>query len=378
MVKTDFLDGLSAFGSALAAAERLLRSRPQDAAATIRRIARVMLGVGYVQAIPELLTTCQAVLDAQDAELSGWVTALKTIVGRYCNMLPAERVVILIVDDDPVLAHLLSHRLRSPTREIVVAANAAQAMDVVQHRLVSLIVLDLGLPDRDGRDVLAEIRLKTASLTIPILILSATEDPHVKMECFALGADAYFEKPVPIELLLTVIAAKLQRIAEIGRRLRHDPLTGALNRLSFTELFEHYAALASRTKRKLAIAMLDLDHFKNINDTYGHAMGDDVLRNTATVLDRSLRKSDSFGRWGGEEFVVLLPDSDISGATKAIQNVADSLGKTEFSGGGSNFKVSFSAGIAQVTSGATLEEAVSIADAHLYAAKARGKNCIVS
>src|SRR6185295_2073483 len=101
--------------------------------------------------------------------------------------------------------------------------------------------------------------------------------------------------------------------------------------------------------------------FKNINDTYGHAMGDDVLRNTAAVLDRSLRKSDSFGRWGGEEFVVLLPNTDNSGATRALQTVADSLGQTEFSGGGRSFKVSFSAGIAQVTSGATLEEAVAIA-----------------
>jgi len=180
-LKTDFLDGLSAFGSAITAAERLLRARPQEATATIRRIARVMLGVGYVQAIPELLSTCQAVLNAKDAELSQWVVALKTIVERYCSTLPSDRVVILIVDDDPALAHLLSIRLRSPTREIVVAETAAQALDIVNHRLVSLVILDLGLPDRDGRDVLAEIRLKTASLAIPILILSAMEDPHVKV-----------------------------------------------------------------------------------------------------------------------------------------------------------------------------------------------------
>jgi len=377
-LKTDFLDGLSAFGSAITAAERLLRARPQEATATIRRIARVMLGVGYVQAIPELLSTCQAVLNAKDAELSQWVVALKTIVERYCSTLPSDRVVILIVDDDPALAHLLSIRLRSPTREIVVAETAAQALDIVNHRLVSLVILDLGLPDRDGRDVLAEIRLKTASLAIPILILSAMEDPHVKVECFALGADAYFEKPISIDLLLTAVAAKLQRIAEIGRRLRHDPLTGALNRLSFTDIFAHYAALATRTKGDLAIAMLDLDHFKSINDTYGHAMGDDVLRNTSAVLERSLRKSDSFGRWGGEEFVVLLPDTDCSGATKALQTVADSLRQVEFDSGGKQFGVSFSAGVAQVASGATLEESVALADTQLYAAKARGRNCIVA
>ena len=377
-MKTDFLDGLSAFGSAIAAAERLLRSRPQDASTTIRRIARVMLGVSYVQAIPELLSTCQSVLNAPDAELSTWVSALKSIVERNCSTLPSERAIILIVDDDPVLAQLLSLRLRSPTREIIVAGNAAEALEIVNHRLISLALLDLGLPDRDGRDVLAEIRLKSASLAFPILVLSATDDPHVKMECFALGADAYFDKPVDLALLLTIVAAKLQRIAEIGRKLRHDPLTGALNRLSFTELFAHYAALASRTKSDLAIAMLDLDHFKNVNDTYGHAIGDEVLRKTAAVLEGSLRKSDSFGRWGGEEFVALLPDTDGNGARMALQTVADALRKVEFNaGGGRAFAISFSAGIAQVANGATLEESVASADARLYAAKAQGRNCIL-
>jgi diguanylate cyclase (GGDEF)-like protein len=338
-----------------------------------------MLGVNYVQTMPELLSACQSVLDTPDADLGTPVAALKAIVDRYCSTLPSGRATILIVDDDPTITHLLSMRLRSPTREILIAANAQQAMEIVNHRLVSLVLLDLGLPDRDGRDVLAEIRLKTASLAIPILVLSATEDPHVKMECFALGADAYFDKPVNIDLLLTFVAARLQRIAEIGRRLRHDPLTGALNRLSFAELFEHYAALASRTKGNLTIAMLDLDHFKRVNDTYGHAMGDEVLRNTASVLERSLRKSDSFGRWGGEEFVVLLPETDCSGATKALETVAESLRQVEFSSGeAQSFTISFSAGVSPVQIGASLEEAVSIADAHLYAAKARGRNCIVS
>ena len=375
-MKTDFLDGLSAFGSAIAAAEPLLQSRPVDAAATIRRLARAMIGASYVQTIPELLTTCQSVLDAPDAELPHWVAGLKAIVESNCSTMQSDRTVILIVDDDPMMGTLLRHRLQSPTREIIVTENAAMAMEVVQRRMISLVMLDLGLPDRDGRDVLAEIRLKTASLAIPILVLSAMDDPHVKMECFALGADAYFEKPVNIKLLLTVVAAKLQRISEIGRRLRHDPLTGALNRLSFTELFEHYAALAVRTKGDLAIAILDLDHFKSVNDNYGHGMGDEVLRNVATVLARSLRKSDSFGRWGGEEFVVLLPDTDNTGAVRALQTVAESLAQTEFDGAGKKFKISFSAGVAQV-SGANLNEAVAIADTRLYAAKSRGRNCIV-
>ena len=377
-MKTDFLDGLSAFGNAITAAERMLRARPHEAITTIRRIARVMLGASYVKEFPELLSTCQAVVDSPEAELIPWVGKLKGIVERHCSTLPAEHAVILIVDDDPVLSQLLSIRLRSPTREILVASNAAEAMEIIAHRLVTLVVLDLGLPDRDGRDVLAEIRLKTASLAIPILILSATEDAHVKTECYALGADVYFDKPINIDLLLTVVSARLQRVAEIGRKLRHDPLTGALNRLSFTDHFAHYAALAARTKSALSIAMLDLDHFKSVNDTYGHATGDEVLCVMSEVLERSLRKSDSFGRWGGEEFVVLLPDTDLLGAERALQTVLLSLRQIEFVSTGRTFHVTFSAGVSEVAAGATLAEAAAKADIQLYAAKARGRNCIVS
>jgi len=376
-LKTDFLNGLAAFNSAIAAARRSLVKRPEDSVASLRRIARVMLGVPAVCDSPELAKACHAVVGADTAKLPELVATLAEIATRICAELPFERVVVLIVDDDPVIGHLLKVRLKSATREILVAGTAAEAFEIIHHRLISLVILDLGLPDRDGRDVLAEIRLSGTGAALPVLVLSAVEDPHIKTECFALGADEYFEKPVDIEMLTTAVSAKLQRIAEINRKLGHDPLTGALNRLSFSEMFVRNSALMSRTEDSLTIALLDLDHFKSVNDTYGHAMGDDVLCRVTEVLEQGLRKSDSFGRWGGEEFVVLFPGTDGKGAVRSLQKIADDLRKIEFNPDSRKFNVTFSAGVSQIVPGTPVQAAVAAADIQLYKAKNTGRNRIV-
>ena len=378
-MKTNFIDGLAAFGGALTAARRVLAARPDESAATIRRIARVMLGVDAVSESPELAQICRSVVDGPDADLPVLVATLVETVRKRCAAEHADRVVILLVDDDPVIAHVLYTRLRSSSREILTVASAAAALDVLQHRLISLVILDLGLSDRDGRDVLAEIRLSGAEPAPPVIVLSAMEDPHVKTECFALGADEYFEKPVDLDLLTTVVSAKLQRAAEIGRKLRHDPLTGVLNRLSFTEMYVRNSAFMTRAGGDLSIAILDLDRFKTVNDTFGHAVGDEVLRQTAVTLEGSLRKSDSLGRWGGEEFVVLFPGTDCAGSAKSLANVAVALSTIDFNlTGGKPFKVTFSAGVTQVAAGTPIEAAVAEADTLLYRAKNQGRNRIVS
>lgn len=376
-MKTNFADGLASFGSAMSATKKAYRKRPEEAAATMRRLARAMLGVQEVLAAPDLEKICRMVVNGKDDELPELAAVLIDVAAKRVAALAAERAVVLIVDDDPVIGHLLNIRLRSPSREIVIATTAAEAADILQHRLISLVTLDLGLPDRDGRDVLSEIRLSGAEPPPPVIVLSALEEPHVKTECFALGADEYFAKPVDIDLLATVVSAKLQRISEIGRKLRRDPLTGALNRFSFSEVFVRNSAYMARAGGDHSIAILDLDHFKLVNDTYGHGMGDEVLRRTAAVLDASLRKSDALARWGGEEFAVLFPGTNCAGGAKSLECIAEDLSKTVFtSSTGKTFNVTFSAGVAPVASGATIEAAIAVADALLYRAKHLGRNRI--
>ncbi|MBE7452455.1 MAG: sensor domain-containing diguanylate cyclase [Kofleriaceae bacterium] len=153
-----------------------------------------------------------------------------------------------------------------------------------------------------------------------------------------------------------------------------DALTGLANRASFAESFGRIRPVCERAGSPLAVALVDLDRFKSINDTHGHAMGDEVLRRVATVVARALRSSDVVARWGGEELVVLLPDTDREGAVTALEKVLAAVRREVFvTATGATFSVSFSAGVAEVPRGASLEHAVTVADERLYAAKRAGR-----
>src|SRR5205085_2816855 len=143
--------------------------------------------------------------------------------------------------------------------------------------------------------------------------------------------------------------------------------------------FLRNVSLAARKREPIAAAILDLDRFKHVNDTYGHAMGDEVLRKAASIIGGSLRKSDLLARWGGEEFVALLPNTGADGAANAVRKALDSLAANVFEApGGRTFHVTFSAGVAEVVADAGMEETVAEADRFLYLAKAQGRNRVVT
>src|SRR5262249_33244112 len=159
-------------------------------------------------------------------------------------------------------------------------------------------------------------------------------------ECFDLGADEYFEKPVHPEVLAAAVNAKIKRDAELARRARHDVLTGVLNRLAFQDVFCRVQAISRRALSPLALAILDLDRFKSINDKFGHPLGDQALIRAAMAITKALRRSDVIGRWGGDEFVVLMPDTDSGGARRALEAVGRALREESFQAGGEEFRLS--------------------------------------
>src|SRR5262249_37408071 len=160
-----------------------------------------------------------------------------------------------------------------------------------------------------------------------------------KTECFELGADDYFEKPVPLEMLAAAVTAKIKRVAQLARRSRHDGLTNVLNRPAFQEIYGRVQALSRRSRTALALAILDLDRFKAINDRFGHPLGDQVLIGVAQIITKALRQSDVIGRWGGDEFVVLLPDTDKAGAQRALETVSRVLGEESFDAAGQRLRL---------------------------------------
>jgi two-component system, cell cycle response regulator len=214
---------------------------------------------------------------------------------------------------------------------------------------------------------------------VPVMVLSAKLGSQPKTECFALGADAYFEKPFEVETLAAAVSSWLHRVETDRRESRRDPLTGLSNRAAFREAYQRQASLALRRAEPLAVAILDLDRFKRINDTYGHSMGDEVLRATSRVIATALRKSDLLARWGGEEFVVLFPNTDLAGSASAMRKALQALSQERFAPAGKPvFQVTFSAGITLVQPGQEVEESVAEADRLLYLAKLQGRNRIVT
>jgi diguanylate cyclase (GGDEF)-like protein len=194
-----------------------------------------------------------------------------------------------------------------------------------------------------------------------------------------MGADAYFIKPFDPETLSVAVAAKLQQAIDIKRQSGHDLLTGLPNRAAYTRAFRRASMLALRSREPLTVAILDLDLFKTVNDTFGHAMGDEVLRRLSQVIVNTLRTSDLLARWGGEEFAVFFPNTDVASAKMALGNALKAVRAEKFvSKEGHVFSLSFSAGLSCAKAGYTTEQVIAEADRILYLAKQSGRNQILS
>jgi len=277
---------------------------------------------------------------------------------------------ILILEDDPEIGRFYQMKLAGPSRIIFIAQTTKAADQILEERDITLILLDLTLPDADGRNFLHRVRANPRTATVPIIVVSARRGPVSMSECFDLGADEYFEKPIHPEVLVAAVGAKIKRDAELARRARHDVLTGVLNRLAFQDVFCRIQAFSRRGMSPLALAILDLDRFKLINDKLGHPLGDQVLIRAARVITKAMRRSDVVGRWGGDEFVVLMPATDSSGARQALEAVGRALREESFPALGEESRLSFSAGVVNVSGVVSLDEAVAEADRLLYQAKA--------
>src|SRR2546428_4892696 len=312
------------YGEALAAqinvlevAQRALRENSPEAIESIYRIAHALRDSGRSYGFPEVSEVAQALQQAIEdlpTRLEDLLNALRQVTSNGA----ADETGILVIEDDPETAHLLHLKLYAAHREIHLAKTAADAERVLEEQEISLILLDLSLADMDGRRLLVRLRDRHRTAGIPIFVLSARVGTLPKTECFALRADEYFEKPFDPETLSAAVAAKLHRVREIARESRQDSLTGLPNRVAFTEAFKRAHALAVRASEPLSLAMIDFDGFKMINDGYGHAVGDDVLRRAASVIAAALRRSDFLARWGGEEFIAFFPKTEPAGAGRAL------------------------------------------------------------
>ncbi len=301
--------------------------------------------------------------------------------------------VVLVVDDDEETRKLVVQWLTHAGFTCIEQASGRAALEALvgDPEGVDAIVLDVMMPELDGFEVLSQLRVNPGTAHIPIVLLTAQALGEAEVaRGIDAGASFYLTKPFRGPVVVSCVRAACERSdadREVQTRLRFaeehattDGLTGLMNRRAFDGRLAEALANAGRHREPLALVMLDLDHFKRINDTFGHAAGDRVLLYFARALRRTLRVGDQPFRYGGEEFAVLLPRCDAEGALRVAERVQRDLRERPLSlVEGTPHVVRFSAGIAaaEAANGFRVDTLVARADAALYAAKERGRDRVV-
>ncbi|PCD00687.1 diguanylate cyclase [Halopseudomonas pelagia] len=307
--------------------------------------------------------------------------ALENRLEGCFNSLQNEPFRVLIVDDDLDLARRFEAVLSSAGMLAEVVIEPTQLLQQLAHFTPEVVLMDVNMPEYSGPELAQVIRLNDDWLRVPILYISAETDATRQMQALMKAGDDFITKPISDNALLTTVYSRAQRARRVSHALARDSLTGLLKHADIKEQVAIEMERAARMRRPASVAMIDIDHFKSVNDQHGHAVGDNVIRALANLLRQRLRKIDRLGRYGGEEFLAVLPDCDAADAKAILDEIRSAFHDLYFTGAaGSSFQCSFSAGISACNqqSAWQIVEPLEKADAHLYKAKKDGRNRVVA
>jgi two-component system, cell cycle response regulator len=294
---------------------------------------------------------------------------------------------LLVAEDNPVFQSMLRNLLTRWGYDVIIVPDGIEAWKMLEsENAPRLAILDWMMPGIDGVEICRRLRAAPREPYIYVVLLTARTESGDLVEGMDAGADDYLTKPLkPHELRVRLRAGR--RIIELQEQLlearealriqaTHDSLTGLLNRGSILEALDNEVARSNRESQPLSVLMMDLDRFKQINDTRGHLAGDAVLRESACRMRACIRRYDSAGRYGGEEFLFVLPTCDLNGAWAEADRIRQAMATTPFAVHGELVPVTCSIGVAsRGWNGA--EDTSSLlreADLGLYLAKDRGRN----
>lgn len=368
----------SLVGALRTAVEGLSQARPDvdDLAASIHRLVLALLDAGIAEGRPELLRAAEHIIAATAAELPGYATAFVTLLPAELD--PGQEQVVLVVEDDPIFCATLRATLRSPGRRIEIVGSGAEARARLASGPIALVILDLILPDGDGRNLLLEIRSDPRTAGMALFVVSARLGTQTKGECFALGTDAYFEKPLDLPAFSVAVGARLERQPDRGQVARRDLVTGLANRAAFLESAAH---LRHRSPRDtgFALAVLDLDHFRWVEETWGRQFADSVLRRAGARLAKSMSEAACFARWDGAEFIALFIGRTAEEAGRTVDQALETLRQVDFRPGREQpLTLTFSAGVVDVPADQAIEDSLASADRRCYLAKTAGRNRVMA
>ncbi len=282
---------------------------------------------------------------------------------------------VLIIDDDEVLAEHFRLVLAAASMLAEKVCKPAEVLEAMERLRPDLVLMDLHMPECSGAELARVIRYHDDWQSVPIVYLSAEDDLEQQIRALGSGADDFMTKPISDMYLVASVRARAVRSRIVTELMDQDSLTGLLKHAGIKNRLEQEVDRARRHDKPLSVIMLDIDNFKHINDTWGHPVGDQVIKVLAHLLRQRLRRQDSIGRYGGEEFAAVLPECAITDALRLIEDIRLRFAAIGFVHQGQAFNATFSAGVASTENcPADGQSLLAAADAALYVAKRGGRN----
>lgn len=325
-----------------------------------RRVAAAKLGATFYLERP---------LDAEE---------LSVTVRRLLDRARRPRPKVLLVDDSEAERAALSCLLEAEDFTVQVLSDGRRVLEVLDEIRPDLVLVAAELPRIDGYELTALLRGAPEWQDLPVVLLTRNDDAAHRAAAYRAGADDVVAHPCDVPELVARLRGRIERTRLLRERGDRDFLTGLLRRSAFLTGFSSLLNQARRRHRPLALAILDLDHFKQVNDRFGHLAGDRVLVAVGKLLAEHLRAEDLRGRWGGEEIVVAFPEANVATAAPAVRRMLDDTSRLAVEDDGDVFHVTFSAGVASFPDdGAQPMELFAAADRRLYLAKRLGRARVV-
>jgi diguanylate cyclase (GGDEF)-like protein len=293
-----------------------------------------------------------------------------------CND-PHESFRILIVDDDETLAAHYKLILQQAGMNVSTLSQPEKIFESIASCNPELIVMDINMPTCSGLELVKLIRQSDSYISLPIVYLSTESDHEKQLTAMDLGGDDFLVKPIKDNYLASSIAIRVKRARQLSELMSQDSLTGLLKHTKIKTQLSNELSRSMRQKSNMVFVMVDIDNFKQVNDTYGHMAGDRVIKSLARMLQQRFRKTDSVGRYGGEEFAVVMPETNLENAKRIVNEIRKDFSDIVFFHEGKEFSVTLSAGLSGYPLHDVAEKINQSADEALYEAKENGRNCVV-
>lgn len=374
----EYVRSLASKVEALNAAREALEAGDIDALSSIKRIAHTLRGSGATLGFPNISKLSELV---EEAEVDRVVPLLDKLINylEFLRQEKGEQPIILVVDDSEEIQFILKTTLENKGFQVLASYTAKDAFSLLQEHLVSLIVLDLVLPDTDGRNFLVDLKNRAETTDIPIVVISAKTSSQIKAECYALGASNYFEKPLDVNVLVTQIAAMIQSSEGPKASAWEDPATGLLNRAA---IIDAARVMGKSEKKNLehTLVLLTPNELENLRASKGRHQAENALKKFSQIIKKHFGTNDIIARWHGDEIVILSKQADLNSTRSKLSGLENTLRNEIYkcADGSLEISLNFSAGLVRFELSEEFEQNVLRASALMYAAKNNGAAQILS